>query len=61
MKTEKQNRVFFSQSKIHSCTCENIGQDNIYGKKMRLFNHAPSKATKPKRYRCTVCLSEKEF
>lgn len=40
--------------------CKNEFQDKTYGKNNRLFNHAPSKGSKNKRYRCTVCGQEKE-
>jgi hypothetical protein len=46
---------------VKRCTCKNEQQDEIYGKGYRLWNHAPSKNSKPRRYRCTVCLIEKEF
>lgn len=42
------------------CVCDNPYQDKLYGRGNRLFNHAPSKQTKPNRYRCTVCKAERE-
>jgi len=45
---------------ISKCTCTHPDQDEIYGLGMRVWNHAPSKGAKPKRYRCTVCGREKE-
>lgn len=46
--------------KIMNCTCKHETQDKMYGFMKRLFNHAPSKGAKPKRYRCTVCRKEKD-
>jgi hypothetical protein len=51
----------FKSPVIKQCNCKNEQQDDLYGKNYRLFNHAPSKGSKPKRYRCTVCLTEREF
>ena len=58
-KTIKQMSSF--KTIIAKCTCKHEYQDSIYGKGNRLWNHAPAKGAKPRRYRCTVCLSEKEF
>ncbi len=47
--------------------CERCGdkphtQDEIYEKGKRVFNRAPGQQdAHPNRYRCTVCLSEKEI
>jgi len=46
---------------IKPCTCIHEYQDSIYGKGNRLYNHAPAKGLKPRRYRCTVCGREQEF
>ncbi len=46
---------------VRSCTCTHESQDSLYGRGNRLWNHAPSKGGKPRRYRCTVCLREQEF
>jgi hypothetical protein len=46
---------------IKPCTCKNKTQDELYGIGNRVWINAPSKGAKPKRYRCTVCLKEKEF
>jgi hypothetical protein len=45
---------------VKQCTCIHTGQDELYGKGMRLMNHASAKGAKPKRYRCTICLKETE-
>lgn len=37
---------------IAPCTCENIGQDLLYGKGMRIFNESGGKQSG---FRCTVC------
>lgn len=47
-------------TKIVKCSCLHTEQDKMYGKQNRLANHAPSKNSKPKRYRCTVCQREHE-
>ena len=47
-------------TKIVKCVCNHTEQDKLYGKGNRLANHAPSKGTKPNRYRCTVCQREHE-
>lgn len=59
--TKKLSQNPFSPSVIKQCTCENESQDKLYGRRMRLWNSAPSKGSKPRRYRCTVCLREQEF
>lgn len=46
---------------VRPCTCTNEGQDELYGKGNRLWNHASGKGSKPKRYRCTVCNITQEF
>lgn len=46
---------------IRPCNCKNEFQDNTYGKQNRVWNHAPGKGAKPKRYRCTICHAEHEF
>lgn len=38
--------------------CESSFQDSLYGKDMRVMNHADSKGSQPNRYRCTVCCKE---
>jgi hypothetical protein len=46
---------------IRPCNCKSDFQDRTYGTQNRVWNHAPSKGSKPKRYRCVVCNVEKEF
>ncbi len=38
--------------------CESPYQDELYGKDMRVANHAPSKGAMPNRYICATCLKE---
>ena len=59
--TEKRINTFTQPPKVKACDCKNEQQDAIYGKGMRLWNNAPAKGAKPKRFRCTVCLKEQEF
>lgn len=49
------------EAKISSHTCISKQQDAIHGVGKRVFNPAPSKGSKPKRYRCTVCGGDKEL
>ena len=42
------------EPKVFKCVCQHEGQDEIYGKGMRLFN-ARGKEEKLDGYRCTVC------
>jgi hypothetical protein len=37
----------------HYCTCENVYQDEKYGKGKRVMN--PTSKLTPPTYRCTVC------
>ena len=46
---------------VRQCSCESEYQDKMYGKRMRVWNHAPMKRSRPKRYRCTICGREQEF
>jgi hypothetical protein len=38
--------------------CDSEYQDGLYGKDMRVANHAPSKGAAENRYRCATCLKE---
>lgn len=38
-------------SKIMACSCQHSGQDELYGKGMRLWNRLGDSDS----YRCTVC------
>lgn len=61
-KKSKQVKVYVSRPPIvRPCSCICPPQDALHGRGMRLFNNAPSKGAKPKRYRCTSCLTEREF
>lgn len=43
---------------IMRCACKHEQQDKFYGPQMRVFNQCAGKSNI--KYRCTVCLSEKE-
>ena len=38
-------------SKIMTCSCQHVGQDELYGKGLRLWNRLGESDS----YRCTVC------
>ncbi len=41
--------------------CKSEFQDQKYGPKMRVHNHAPNKGVSKNRYRCTTCKKETEL
>ena len=57
----KKSSMSSNRTRKAQCTCVNEQQDALYGRGIRLWNHAPSKGAKPKRFRCTSCLREQEF
>lgn len=62
MKTSQTNKVSrYRGSIIKLCTCTNPSQDAMYGKDMRVRNNASDKGSKPDKFRCTVCTTEREF
>jgi hypothetical protein len=42
-----------------TCTCKHESQDKLNGKNIRIWNECTSKSAGEKRYRCTVCGSER--
>jgi hypothetical protein len=58
MAAEKKNR--YKGTRVMACRgarCFSKGQDAMYGKMNRVFNHAPGKGLiqYPNRWRCSVC------
>jgi hypothetical protein len=44
-----------SGSIVKKCACNNVYQDNVYGKTMRVFNFLASSSKGDRKARCTVC------
>jgi len=47
------------QENIKHCTCPHKKQDEVYGKKMRVFNPTTKHPNNSGGWRCTVCKSVK--
>ena len=57
-KGEEEIRILTPKSvKVLKCKCSHEAQDEIYGKGMRLHNHA----NKDDKWRCTVCGDTKKI
>ncbi len=52
---DNQNRKIEDRTKIIRCRCSSVGQDELYGNRMRLHNWADGNRV----WRCTVCLDTK--
>lgn len=47
---------------IRPCSCQHEGQDRMYGKSRRVFSKTQKNVGGNRyKYRCTVCLNEREF
>ena len=46
---------------VKPCDCQHEGQNKLHGKQMRVWNQIKTAQGAKNKYRCTVCLKEKEF